>query len=74
MWSGKIKKNPPVYTDNPVKKTMLQKVMRPKDWVMLGILLVVSAVCWTWVWRAYQEPFVYDDFFISSDISAEAGA
>jgi hypothetical protein len=48
--------------------------MRPKDWVMLGRLLVVSAVCWTWVWRAYQEPFVYDDFFISSDISAEAGA
>ena len=36
------------------KKTILQQVMKPKDWVMLGILIVFSAVCWTLVLNAYQ--------------------
>ena len=36
------------------KKTILQQVMKPKDWVAIGILVVVSAICWIWVLKAYQ--------------------
>lgn len=67
MWIKQSKNNPPVYTSQPAKKSMLQKVMTPKDWLMLSILIVVAVVCWTWVWRAYQEPFVEEIFFINSE-------
>lgn len=44
------------------KKSILQQVMKPKDWVAIGILVIVSAFCWLWVLNAYQETITADDF------------
>lgn len=44
------------------KRTILQQVMKPKDWVMLGILILFSAVCWLWVLNAYQKSVDINSF------------
>lgn len=49
-----------------VKKPLLQQVMKPKDWVYLVILIGVSAVCWTWVLSAYQQPINIDQIISDS--------
>jgi len=38
------------------KKSMLQQVMKPKDWIALLILIIFSAVCWMWVLDTYNPP------------------
>lgn len=43
------------------KKSIMQQVMKPKDWVELAILIIVFVICWTLVWRAYRQPFDYDN-------------
>ncbi|NCN07891.1 hypothetical protein GW933_04405 [Candidatus Falkowbacteria bacterium] len=53
------------------KKTILQQVMKPKDWAAIGFLVVVSAFCWIWVLNAYQETIGIDDF-VSGKISTRA--
>lgn len=53
------------------KKSILQQVMKPKDWAMIGILIVVSGFCWVWVLNAYEETISVDDF-INSGITANS--
>ena len=55
------------------KKTILQQVMKPKDWVFLGILIVFSAVCWTLVLNAYQNSINLEGV-ISANSSIDKGA
>jgi hypothetical protein len=52
------------------KKSMLQQVMKPKDWVSLFVLIVISAVCWLWVLDAYQNPIDIDQMVGSSPITS----
>lgn len=33
-------------------------VVSKTDWTKMIILLVVSVVCWSWVWREYQKPII----------------
>lgn len=48
---------------SPVKKkSILQQVMTPKDWAMIGVLIIVSGFCWVWVLNAYEETISVDDF------------
>lgn len=49
------------------KKTILQQVMKPKDWVFLSILILFSAVCWIFVLNAYQDSITLDGV-VSSNI------
>ena len=28
------------------------------DWLKISVLLVVSVICWTWVWTEYQKPIL----------------
>jgi hypothetical protein len=42
------------------KKSMLQQVMKPRDWASLFVLVAVSAICWIWVLSAYSEPIDID--------------
>ncbi|MDO8669547.1 MAG: hypothetical protein Q7K65_04605 [Candidatus Buchananbacteria bacterium] len=51
------------------KKSILQQVMKPKDWVAIGILVVVSAFCWVWVLSTYQESINIDDFASGKTVS-----
>lgn len=44
------------------KKSILQQVMKPKDWLAIGVLVVVSAVCWLWVLNAYEQSINVEDF------------
>lgn len=44
------------------KKSVLQQVMKPKDWAAMGVLVIVSAFCWMWVLNAYQETIGIDNF------------
>lgn len=53
------------------KKTILQQVMKPKDWVAMGVLIVISAFCWMLVLNAYQESINMDDF-VSVSVSESA--
>lgn len=49
-------------TSAVAKKSILQQVMKPKDWLAIGVLVVVSAVCWLWVLNAYQQSINVEDF------------
>lgn len=51
------------------KKSILQQVMKPKDWVAIGVLVVVSAFCWLWVLNAYQETIDIDNF-VSGNVTS----
>lgn len=51
------------------KKSILQQVMKPKDWVAIGVLVVVSAFCWMWVLNAYQETIDIDNF-VSGNVTS----
>jgi len=42
-------------------KSILQQVMKPKDWLFLFVLIIVSATCWLWVLSAYQDSITVDD-------------
>lgn len=39
----------------------LQPVMKTKDWIMTGILIVVAAGLWSWVWSEYQKPIITEE-------------
>jgi len=55
------------------KKTILQQVMKPKDWVMLGILILFSAVSWLLVLSAYQQSINLDGVVsVNSSIDKKA--
>lgn len=41
------------------EKSFFRRVMRPKDWIMLAVLIIISAVCWIWVYQAYSQPSGY---------------
>jgi len=43
------------------KKSILQQVMKPSDWIKLSVLLIISVGCWIWVWQVYSQPFDYQD-------------
>ena len=45
--------------------------MTGKDWIMLGVLTVMSSFLWTWVWIEYQKPIV-DPSWFSSEAYAQA--
>lgn len=53
------------------KKSILQQVMKPKDWLAIGVLVIVSAFCWLWVLNAYQQTISVDDF-VSGKITSRA--
>lgn len=42
------------------KKITFQQVMKPGDWIKLGILVVFSVICLSLVWWKYSEPFDTD--------------
>jgi hypothetical protein len=46
-----------------------QDAMTMKDWLMMGILVVVSAGLWMWVMSEYNKPIV-DPEWVSSHVSA----
>lgn len=46
------------------RKSILQQVMKPKDWLMLAVLLAVFLACWLWVWQAYSQPFGYETLIV----------
>ncbi len=50
------------------KKSILQQVMKPKDWAAIGVLIVVSAFCWLWVLNAYQQTISVDNF-VSGEVN-----
>jgi hypothetical protein len=33
-------------------------VFTKADWIKVTILVVISVICWTWVWREYQKPII----------------
>jgi hypothetical protein len=43
--------------------------MKPKDWIAIGVLVIVSAVCWMWVLNAYQETIDIDNF-VSGNVTS----
>lgn len=45
---------------NDKKQSMLMQVMKPKDWIMLFFLIVISIGCWFWVLNAYSQSFDYN--------------
>jgi hypothetical protein len=55
------------------KKSMLQQVMKPKDWMFLFVLIVISATCWLWVLSAYQDPISISDI-ISVNLDVDKSA
>jgi len=44
------------------KKSIINQVMKTKDWVMLTVLILVAAGCWMWVLNAYGESLDYQGF------------
>lgn len=40
----------------------LNNIMTKADWFKIGILLVVSIICWAWVYREYQKPILPPDW------------
>lgn len=36
----------------------LKPVMKIKDWIMLGVLIVVVGGLWAWVWSEYKKPII----------------
>jgi len=51
------------------KKSILQQVMKPKDWVAMGVLVIFSAVCWLLVLNAYQQTIDIDSLTSTAIIS-----
>lgn len=49
------------------KKSMLQQVMKPKDWVALSVLIIVSSFFWLWVLSAYSDPIDIDKIIQSNN-------
>ena len=48
----------------------INDVMTRGDWAKIGILVVISATLWTWVWMEYQKPIFpegYEDYYLGSD-------
>ncbi len=52
--------------NNSPEQTIFQQVMKPSDWVKLAVLIVFSAACWLWVWRAYAQPFEFGSKLIEA--------
>jgi hypothetical protein len=36
----------------------LSDVIPKGDFVKIGILIIISVICWVWVWREYQKPII----------------
>ena len=48
------------------------QTMMPRDWTRLGILVVVAAVAWTWVYVEMQKPIIDADFFATEQSSTRS--
>jgi len=33
-------------------------VFTKADWTKIIILVIISTLCWAWVWREYQKPII----------------
>ena len=40
----------------------INDIVSKTDWVKIGILLVVSGVCWTWIYVEYQKPIYPEEW------------
>ncbi|MFA6255161.1 MAG: hypothetical protein WC675_04005 [Patescibacteria group bacterium] len=34
------------------------EIITKADWAKIIILVVISTICWIWVWREYQKPVI----------------
>ena len=55
---------------DPVPRGVINQIMKPKDWVKLGILIIIFVVCWVWVTRVYNTSLGHDDYV--NEILAES--
>jgi len=46
----------------------LNDVVTKADWIKISVLLVISVICWTWVWNEYQKPIIPEDWDITSQV------
>jgi len=38
--------------------TKFRDIFTKTDWLKIGIMVIVAAVCWYWVYTEYQKPII----------------